>query len=69
MTDVNNFYPMYQSQEAPTDLGYITDWNHVYQAANVLLAVATNDVWYHEAVQVRLTEPAPSGDCEERRWF
>lgn len=56
MADVNNFYPMYQSQEAPADNGYITDWDHVFQAANVLLAVATNDVWYHENVQVGLLQ-------------
>lgn len=51
MNDVNDFYPKYQSQEAPTDIGYITDWDHTFQASMVLLAVTSNDVWYHQNVQ------------------
>ncbi|KAK9803066.1 hypothetical protein WJX73_005558 [Symbiochloris irregularis] len=54
MADVNSFYASYNSEEAPTDVGFITDYNHVFQAANVLLAVASNDVWYHQTVQTML---------------
>ncbi|KAK9785110.1 hypothetical protein WJX73_006875 [Symbiochloris irregularis] len=54
LADVNSFLPQYRRQEQPIDLGYITDWNHVFQAANVLLAVSSNDLSFHRKAQVML---------------
>ena len=52
LDDVGNFYGQYQASEAAGSPGYVTDWNSMFQAANVLLAAITDDAWYHTAVQV-----------------
>lgn len=51
LADVGTFYQRYQVEEMPNDAGFITDWNHMFQAANVLLAGQTDEIWYHNAVQ------------------
>lgn len=55
LADVGTFYQRYQVEEMPNDAGFITDWNHMFQAANVLLAGQTDEIWYHNAVQVRIS--------------
>ena len=50
--DVSNLYGLHQSNEGATDAGHVTDWNHMFWAANVMLAVHTNNDVYHRAAQV-----------------
>ena len=53
-------FPAYQCpaarQEAGTDAALVTDWDHVFWAANVLLANATDQGAFHSATQSMLKQ-------------
>lgn len=53
LADVNKYYGEHMTYEAASDDGLITDWNHMWWAANVLLAEATDQGTFHQTTQVR----------------
>lgn len=50
---MNYYYSAHVNQEGATDSDLITDWDHMFWAANVLLAEATDEGAFHQATQVR----------------
>ncbi len=52
LDDVNYYYSAHVNQEGPTDVDLVTDWDHMFWAANVLLAEATDEGAFHMATQV-----------------
>ena len=54
LDDVNYYYSAHVNQEGATDVDLVTDWDHMFWAANVLLAEATDEGAFHQATQVRL---------------
>ena len=61
LDDVNKFYAEHITYEGGSDQNLVTDWDHMWWAANVLLAEATDQGTFHQAVQVRC--PAPTCPC------
>jgi len=53
LDDVNKYYAAHMTYEGDTDQNLVTDWDHMWWAANVLLAEATDQGTFHQAVQVR----------------
>ena len=56
LTDVTRHYALHLEQEAATDAELVTDWNHAFWAANVLLANATDQGAFHAATQRMLKQ-------------
>ena len=50
---MNRFYSDHLIQEGGEDGDLLTDWNHMFWAANVLLAELTDQGAFHQATQVR----------------
>ena len=59
LDDVNKFYAEHLTYEGGSDQNLVTDWDHMWWAANVLLAEATDQGTFHQAVQVH-SPPAPA---------
>ena len=53
LDDVNRFYSEHLMEEGDQDADLITDWNHMFWAANVLLAEVTDEGAFHMATQAR----------------
>ena len=58
LDDVNRYYGEHLTYEGDSDQNLVTSWNHMWWAANVLLAEATDQGTFHQATQVRSTMPA-----------
>ena len=74
LDDVNRFYSEHLMEEGNQDADLITDWNHMFWAANVLLAEVTDEGAFHMATQVRRAGLLPlcitalhTGDVERER--
>ena len=52
LDDVNKFYAEHMTYEGDSDQNLVTNWNHMWWAANVLLAEITDQGTFHQAVQV-----------------
>ncbi len=59
LDDVNKFYAEHITYEGDSDQNLVTDWDHMWWAANVLLAEATDQGTFHQAVQVS----CPAATC------
>ena len=58
LDDVNRYYGEHLTYEGDSDQNLVTSWNHMWWAANVLLAEATDQGTFHQATQVCSTTPA-----------
>ena len=58
LDDVNRYYGEHLTYEGDSDQNLVTSWNHMWWAANVLLAEATDQGTFHQATQVCSTMPA-----------
>ncbi|CAL5228455.1 g11593 [Coccomyxa viridis] len=56
LDDVNKFYAEHITYEGGSDQNLVTDWDHMWWAANVLLAEATDQGTFHQAVQGMLKQ-------------
>jgi hypothetical protein len=61
---VNKYYGEHFTYEADADDGLVTDWNHMWWAANVLLAEATDQGTFHQTTQVRNLMDAGVADAQ-----
>jgi hypothetical protein len=52
LDDVNRFYSEHLIHEGNDDASLVTDWGHMFWAANVLLAEITDQGAFHQATQV-----------------
>lgn len=50
---MNYYYGAHLDQESAQDADLVTDWDHMFWAANVLLAQATDQGAFHVATQVQ----------------
>ena len=55
LDDVNRYYGEHLIYEGDSDQNLVTSWNHMWWAANVLLAEATDQGTFHQATQVHST--------------
>ena len=52
LDDVNKYYGEHMTYEGDSDQDLVTSWDHMWWAANVLLAEATDQGTFHQATQV-----------------